>query len=97
MKGSLTMSNNAVGEGLPQEPSPTEDLRYYLSCPLRKNHARVSVTVCHQKRCLWLATGIGAHGGAPLHCGYGDPNLIPGKRRDARRCARTGITRDGVV
>jgi len=80
------MSNNAVGEGLPQEPSPTEDLRYYLSCPLRKNHARVAVTVCHQKRCLWLT-----YDGGKLRCGYGDPNLTPGKRPKVKRIARDGV------
>ena len=46
-----------------------EDLRYYLPCPLRKNRARIPVTVCHKQKCLFL----GSENGKPK-CKYGDQN-----------------------
>jgi hypothetical protein len=48
-----------------------DDERYYLLCPLRKNQARIAVTVCHQKKCLFLASE-----GGRLRCGYDDPDRI---------------------
>lgn len=63
-----------------------DDERYYLLCPLRKNQARVAVTVCHGKKCIFLASEDGK-----LRCGYGDKNL-PGKRPKINR-----IERDGVI
>jgi len=62
------------------------DQQYYFQCPLRKNHARIAVTVCHQKRCLWLT-----YDGGKLRCGYGDPNLRPGKRPKVKKISRDGI------
>ena len=63
----------------------SEDERFYLSCPLRKNRAKVPLTVCHRKRCMWLASDKGR-----LRCDYGDPSKIL-KRRVAR------IERDGAI
>ena len=85
IKGALTMSNNAVGEGL--KPSPTEDLRYYLACPLRKGRPRIAVTVCHKQKCLWLTSDDGK-----LRCGYEDPNASVGNRPKVKK-----VSRDGVV
>jgi hypothetical protein len=57
----------------PSEPRRSglaqEDERYYASCPLRKNRARIPVTVCHKQRCLFLTSENGKQ-----KCGYGDPN-----------------------
>ena len=57
-----------------EHPAPhgvqgTDDLRYYLACPLRKGHPRIAVTVCHKQKCLWLTSD-----GGKLRCSYGDPN-----------------------
>jgi len=62
------------------------DQQYYFQCPLRKNHARVAVTVCHQQRCIWLATD-----GGKLRCGYGNTNLTPGKRPKVKKIERDGV------
>jgi len=66
--------------------TPMEDERYYLLCPMRKNRARIAVTVCHGRKCIFLTSE-----GGKLRCGYG---------RDARttRYPRVNrIDRDGVV
>jgi hypothetical protein len=34
--------------------SPYEDERYYLPCPLRKNQARIAVTICDQNKCEFM-------------------------------------------
>jgi phage-related protein len=86
IKGALTM-NNQKAPATGADTQPAEDLRYYLSCPLRKNHARIPVTVCHKQKCLWLTSD-----GGKVKCGYGDPNLKPGKRPKVKK-----ISRDGVV
>ncbi len=67
--------------------SPKEDPRYYLECPLRKGLPRIAVKVCHKQKCLWLTSD-----GGKTRCGYGDPNLSPGKRPKVKK-----ISRDGVV
>jgi hypothetical protein len=62
-----------------------DDERFYFLCPLRKNRARIAVTVCHGRKCIFLASEDGK-----LRCGYGDKNL-PARPRVNR------IDRDGVV
>jgi len=57
----------------------------YFQCPLRKNHARIPVTICHKQKCIWLATD-----GGKLRCGYGD-QALPGKPKVKK------IERDGVI
>jgi hypothetical protein len=64
-----------------------DDERYYIQCPLRKNQARIPVTVCHKQRCIFLASKD-----EKIQCGYGDPNLIPGRRPRVKK-----IERDGVI
>jgi hypothetical protein len=36
-----------------------EDERYYLPCPLRKNQARIPVTVCIKERCIYIESVSG--------------------------------------
>ena len=64
----------------------SDDERYYFPCPLRKNRARVPVTVCHQKKCLFLASEDGK-----LRCGYGD-KVLPGKMPRVNRVDRDGLS-----
>jgi len=80
IKGALTMTRDERRDTI------EEDLRYYLSCPLRKNHARIPVTVCHKQKCIWLTSDDGK-----VKCGYGDPNLTPGKRPRIKKISRDGV------
>jgi len=64
----------------------SDDERYYLICPMRKGQSRIAVTVCHQKKCLFLASE-----GGKLRCAYGDKNL-PGKRPRVSRIDRDGLS-----
>jgi hypothetical protein len=54
----------------------SEDERYYLVCPLRKNRARVPVTVCEKNQCIFLASKDGK-----LVCDYPKGNPRPRKRK----------------
>jgi hypothetical protein len=63
-----------------------DDERYYFQCPMRKNQSRVAVTVCHGKKCLFLASE-----GGKLRCGYGD-KVLPGKRPPVSRVDRDGLS-----
>ena len=70
----------------------SEDERYYFQCPLRKNHARIPVTVCHKQKCLWLTNETGPSIGSGFQCGYGDPNASVSNRPRVKK-----ISRDGVI
>jgi len=92
MKGALTM-NLQSAKRTPQNTGATsvvehsdEDFRYYFQCPLRKNHARIPVTVCHKQKCLWLATD-----GGKTKCGYGDPNASVSHRPKVKKISRDGV------
>ena len=63
----------------------SEDERYYLPCPQRKDRAKVPLTVCHKKKCMWLASDKGR-----FRCDYGDTSKIL-KKRVSR------IEKDGVI
>jgi hypothetical protein len=80
IKGALTMAKD---EGRETRDEGREDLRYYLSCPLRKGHPRIAVTVCHKQKCLWLTTD-----GGKMKCGYGDPNASVGNRPKIKKISR---------
>ena len=82
MKAALT-----VGAATAPTESSSDDLRYYLACPLRKGRSRIAVTVCHKQRCLWLTTEDGR-----TRCGYGDPNATIGNRPKVNK-----IQRDGAI
>jgi hypothetical protein len=66
MKGALSMTR---GNGDAETPRPEEDIRYYFSCPLRKNRARIPVTVCRKQKCMFLGSKDGKPG-----CSSGDLN-----------------------
>jgi hypothetical protein len=73
-----------------------DDERYYFSCPMRKNRARIPVTVCHQKKCLFLASEDGK-----LRCGYGDQRFKIGPPtlklwRAGKRPRVSRVDRDGL-
>ena len=36
-----------------------EEMTDYLICPLRKDHGKVAVAVCHKKKCIFLASKDG--------------------------------------
>lgn len=82
MKGAFTMNPQSAERIAHSE----DDFRYYFPCPLRKNHARIPVTVCHKQKCLWLTTD-----GEKLHCGYGDPNAKLCNRPKVKKIHRDGI------
>jgi len=65
----------------------SDDERYYLLCPMRKNQSRIAVTVCHQKKCLFLASE-----GGKLRCAYGDSRFKIGKRPKVSRIDRDGLS-----
>jgi len=81
IKGALSRSTPCTTS----DAGYTEDLRYYLPCPLRKNRARIPVTVCHKQKCLFL----GSKDGKPS-CTYGEQNLVS-------RPKVNKIERDGII
>ncbi len=86
MKGALTRINPSPLEGEGRGEGGHEDLRYYLSCPLRKGGPRIAVTVCNKQKCIWLTSD-----GGKLRCGYGDPNASLGNRPRVRKIERDGL------
>ncbi len=56
-----------------------EDERYYIQCPIRKNEAKVPVTVCQKRRCIHLESQDGE-----LRCGYSLENYKSGPRKGHR-------------
>jgi hypothetical protein len=72
-----------------------DDERYYFQCYMRKDRARIAVTVCHQKRCMFLTSE-----GGRLRCGYDDP-LALRLRRSGKGLPKwpkvSKIERDGIV
>lgn len=75
MKGALTTANNRgassyatrrrQGFGGQAASEGKEELKEYFYCGLRKSEPRISVAVCHQKRCLFLESD-----GGKFRCNY---------------------------
>jgi hypothetical protein len=65
MKGALTASQKAVGSKQEAGNPVKGNLTEHFYCGLRKSEPRISVAVCHQKRCLFLESD-----GGKFRCNY---------------------------